>query len=109
MATVEDSTGVVVGVDAAPVTDPTTVTFAVPFRVSSIDLAATYRASGTVIDSGRQWSAEEGVPVITDGAPFAGVDVPVLPQTGTPPCVDLAPSASPLPTEAPGASASTTP
>ena len=85
-ATIEDSTGIILGVDAAPVTDPAAVAFAVPFRVSNVDLKLTYTVGGTIIDLGRQWTSAAGVPVITNGAPFTNVEVPLSPQADTPAC-----------------------
>ena len=91
-------------------TDPAAVAFAVPFRVSAVHLDLTYVVGGTIIDLGRQWTSAAGVPVITNGAPFTNVEVPLSPQADAPACPSPAPSESPAAeSTTPEVPASTTP
>jgi len=73
---VRADTAEVVAYDAGAIADPSNIAFMVPFDPAGIDPAVQYMVVGRVVDGDQSWSGP-GVAVITQGAPFSGVQVPV--------------------------------
>lgn len=77
-----DAPAVVIGIDGGAVTDPTAteIAFAAPFDPASIDEGATYTLSARVMDQSGDllFVNDTSIPVLTNGAPTDGVEVPVI-------------------------------
>jgi uncharacterized lipoprotein YbaY len=92
----DQSDGAVIGLQSGPINGSTLVPFNVPFLVADIDPAKAYVAGATVFDDTRTWRSAEGVPVITNGAPFTNVvlTVDTVGPSPTPTTEATAPPAS---------------
>lgn len=83
-----DAAATVIGQDGGPVTDPaaTEIPFAAPFDPASIDEGSTYTLSARITDEAGDllFINDTAIPVITNGAPVDGVDVPVIAVDASP-------------------------
>lgn len=83
----------------------TSLAFAVGYDPATVDPAATYVVRAAIIDAPTAWSGGAGAPVITNGAPSSGVEIPVaIAPTAIPtpqPTATLKPTATPKPTPKP--------
>ncbi len=87
-ASVADAPATIIGADGGAVGDPssTEVAYAARFDPEAIEASSTYTLSVRIIDAaGDPLFVNDGViPVITNGAPVDGVDVPVIAAGPTP-------------------------
>jgi hypothetical protein len=105
MAVVLDKDGEsVLGLISGPIYGSTFVGFEVPFLVADVDRGATYVAVGAVFDDTRTFHSPGGVPVITNGNPYSGIELPMIAAGPT-----ATPTPSATPSAAPTAAASATP
>jgi hypothetical protein len=97
-----------IGFDAPPAAGGLApIPFVVPFTVANIDPSSDYFVYAAVYDTGRSWENKAGVPVITKGNPFEGIQVPTVQTASASPSPSA--TASAAPTAAPTTAASATP
>lgn len=99
----DPSTGDSLGIDVRSITAGLPVAFSVGFTVTDIVPTDTYVVTAEVGDGTSTWRNAGGVPVITNGNPKAGVQVPVtaVSVASPSPASTLSPSPSPSPSPAP--------
>ena len=99
----DPATGDSLGIDVRSVTAGLPVAFSVGYSITEIVPTGTYVVTAEVGDGTSTWRNAGGVPVITNGNPKAGVQVPVTAVTvaSPSPAPTLSPSPSPTPAPAP--------
>ena len=80
---IDPATGQSLGLDLLPSVGAAPVPFSLPFPLAAIDPARDFLVGARIVDTGRTWQNEAGVPVITRGNPIAQVQV-VLAEAAAP-------------------------
>jgi hypothetical protein len=93
----DQETGDVLGLQSGAIIGSTFVPFTVPFLIEDLDPNKTYVAGATVFDDVNTYRSEAGVPVITNGNPYSGINLAVI-QAGPSPTPSQAPTATPTAT-----------
>jgi uncharacterized lipoprotein YbaY len=94
---IEHDSGRIIGFGASTPIGAAPVPFVVPYSLADIDHGAVYTAEATAWDGTVHWSSTGPTPVITSGAPTAGVAVNVTAGLAPTPPPTTAPSPSPAP------------
>jgi uncharacterized lipoprotein YbaY len=104
----DQSDGTVLGLQSGAILGSTFVPFSVPFLIENLDPTKTYVAGATVFDDTRTFRSEAGVPVITNGNPYSGINLAVI-EINPSPSPTATPAATPAPTAPPTAAPTTAP
>jgi uncharacterized lipoprotein YbaY len=92
---VDSNTNTMIARQVIPAPGATPISFQIGYDPGIIDPAATYVVKAAIVDTGKAWEGRTGVPAVTNGAPSAGVQVPVA--------ITAAPPPTPAPTAKPTA------
>ena len=110
----DTSDGSVLGIQTGAIHGSNLVPFSVPFLTENVDSTKTYVVGATVFDDVNTYRSDPGVPVITNGNPFSGIQLTMVsvgpsPTPSPVPTPTVAPTPSPVPTSAPTAAPTPTP
>ena len=98
---IDPATGDSLGNDVRSITSGLPSAFSIGYTITDIDPTNAYVVTAEVGDGTSIWRNAGGVPVITNGNPKAGVQVPVTAVSVASPSPVATPSPSPSPTPAP--------
>ncbi len=104
---VNTTTGTLIERQVLPAPGATPIAFFIAIDPGVIDPSATYVVKAAIVDGAKSWEGRAGVPALTNGAPSAGLQVPVTivaaPQPTPAPTAKPTPAPTAKPTPAPTA------